>query len=237
MIEYLILKINYGEVLEVIMIKGLFVTFEGLEGCGKSTQVKMFFHFLNKKGIPVRVTKEPGGTKIGDEIRKILLDQKNNGMDYKAEMLLFLASRSENVRLNIIPALEKGETVLSDRFFDSTTAYQGYGRGIDIDTINNLNHLVVGKAVPDLTFILDIEPNIGLKRSTSFSDSREIRFEEEFISKKIINGKLFLDRVRDGYYQIAKDNAKRIKLINANRSKEEIFHDIIRIVNEKISEK
>jgi len=219
------------------MIKGLFVTFEGLEGCGKSTQVKMFFHFLNKKGIPVRVTKEPGGTKIGDEIRKILLDQKNNGMDYKAEMLLFLASRSENVRLNIIPALEKGETVLSDRFFDSTTAYQGYGRGIDIDTINNLNHLVVGKAVPDLTFILDIEPNIGLKRSTSFSDSREIRFEEEFISKKIINGKLFLDRVRDGYYQIAKDNAKRIKLINANRSKEEIFHDIIRIVNEKISEK
>ena len=219
------------------MIKGLFVTFEGLEGCGKSTQVKMFFHFLNKKGIPVMETKEPGGTKIGDEIRKILLDQKNNGMDYKAEMLLFLASRSENVRLNIIPALKKGETVLSDRFFDSTTAYQGYGRGIDIDTINNLNHLVVGKAVPDLTFILDIEPNIGLKRSTSFSDSREIRFEEEFISKKIINGKLFLDRVRDGYYQIAKDNAKRIKLINANRSKEEIFHDIIRIVNEKISEK
>jgi len=219
------------------MIKGLFVTFEGLEGCGKSTQVKMLFHFLNKKGIPVRVTKEPGGTKIGDEIRKILLDQKNNGMDYKAEMLLFLASRSENVRLNIIPALEKGETVLSDRFFDSTTAYQGYGRGIDIDTINNLNHLVVGKAVPDLTFILDIEPNIGLKRSTSFSDSREIRFEEEFISKKIINGKLFLDRVRDGYYQIAKDNAKRIKLINANRSKEEIFHDIIRVVKEKISEK
>ena len=219
------------------MIKGLFVTFEGLEGCGKSTQVKMLFHLLSKKGIPVMATKEPGGTKIGDEIRKILLDQKNNGMDYKAEMLLFLASRSENVRLNIIPALEKGKTVLSDRFFDSTTAYQGYGRGIDIDTINNLNHLVVGKAVPDLTFILDIEPNIGLKRSTSFSDSREIRFEEEFISKKIINGKLFLDRVRDGYYQIAKDNAKRIKLINANRSKEEIFHDIIRIVNEKISEK
>lgn len=219
------------------MTKGLFVTFEGLEGCGKSTQVKMLFHSLSKKGIPVMVTKEPGGTKIGDEIRKILLDQKNNGMDYKAEMLLFLASRSENVRLNIIPALEKGETVLSDRFFDSTTAYQGYGRGIDIDTINNLNHLVVGKAVPDLTFILEIEPNIGLKRSTSFSDSREIRFEEEFISKKIINGKLFLDRVRDGYYQIAKDNAKRIKLINANRSKEEIFHDIIRIVEEKISEK
>lgn len=219
------------------MIQGLFITFEGLEGCGKSTQVKMLFHFLNKKDIPVMVTKEPGGTKIGDEIRKILLDQKNNGMDYKAEMLLFLASRSENVRLNIIPALEKGKIVLSDRFFDSTTAYQGYGRGIDIDTINNLNHLVVGKAVPDLTFIMDIEPNIGLKRSTSFSDSREIRFEEEFIGKKVINGKLFLDRVKDGYYQIAKDNAKRIKLINANRSKEEIFSDIIRIVKEKISEK
>ncbi|MEA1939836.1 MAG: dTMP kinase, partial [Candidatus Caldatribacteriota bacterium] len=212
------------------MKKGLLITFEGLEGCGKTTQVKMLFKFLNKKRIPLIITKEPGGTKIGDKIRKILLDQKNNGMDYKAEMLLFLASRSENVRLNIMPALEKGKIVISDRFFDSTTAYQGYGRGINIDTIKDLNSLVVNKAVPDLTFFLDIEPKVGLKRSTSFSDSKEIRFEEEFISKKVINGKFFLDRVRDGYYKIAKNNAKRIKIIDANRSKEEMFDDIIEIV-------
>ena len=216
------------------MKQGFFITFEGLEGCGKSTQVKMLFNSLKQRYLPVMITKEPGGTKIGDEIRKILLDQKNNGMDYKAEMLLFLASRSENVRLNIIPALEEGKIVISDRFLDSTTVYQGYGRGININTIQQLNQLVVEKAVPDLTFILDIEPNVGLKRSTSFSGSREIRFEEEFIGKKVINGKLFLDRVRDGYFQIAKNNSKRIKVINANRNKDEIFNDILDIVNEKI---
>ena len=138
---------------EGIMKQGLFITFEGLEGCGKSTQVKKLFQSLKKRNIPILLTKEPGGTKIGDKIRKILLDKKNNGMDYKAEMLLFLASRSENVRLNIIPALEEGKIVISDRFFDSTTAYQGYGRGIDINTIRQLNHLVVEEAIPDLTII------------------------------------------------------------------------------------
>ena len=107
------------------MKKGLFITFEGFEGCGKTTQAKMLYNSLNKKGIPIIFTKEPGGTKIGQKIRKILLDQKNDGMDYKAEMLLFLASRAENVRLIILPALEEGKIVISDRFYDSTTAYQG----------------------------------------------------------------------------------------------------------------
>ena len=219
------------------MKQGLFITFEGLEGCGKSTQVKKLFQSLKKRNIPILLTKEPGGTKIGDKIRKILLDKKNNGMDYKAEMLLFLASRSENVRLNIIPALEEGKIVISDRFFDSTTAYQGYGRGIDINTIRQLNHLVVEEAIPDLTIILDIEPNIGLKRSASFSDESEMRFEEEFIEKKIIHGKLFLDRVKDGYHKIAKNNSNRIKVVDANRSEDEIFEDVTRIVNRKINEK
>jgi len=218
------------------MRQGFFITFEGLEGCGKSTQVKMLFYALRERGIPVIVTKEPGGTKIGDKIRKILLDQKYDGMDYKTEMLLFLASRSENVRLNIIPALKEGKIVISDRFHDSTTAYQGYGRDMDVDTIKQLNHLVIGEAVPDLTFILDIKPDIGLKRSTSFSDSREIRFEEEFIGKKIINGRLFLDRVRDGYCKIAQNNPQRIKVINANRNIENIFSEISNIVNRKIEE-
>jgi len=131
----------------------LFITFEGLEGCGKSTQAKMLYDFLIKQGILSIYTKEPGGTKIGDKIRKILLDQKNEGMDYKTEMLLFLASRAENVRLVILPALEKGKVVISDRFYDSTTAYQGYGRGIDLKIIKHLNGLVVGKAIPDLTFL------------------------------------------------------------------------------------
>ena len=218
------------------MKKGLFITFEGLEGCGKTTQAKMLFDFLNKQKIPSIYTKEPGGTKIGDKIRKILLDQKNDGMDYKTEMLLFLASRAENVRLIILPALEEGKIVISDRFYDSTTAYQGCGRGIDLEIIKNLNNLVVGKAIPDLTFILDIDPYEGLKRSASFGNSSEMRFEEEFINKKIIGGKLFLERVRQGYYQLSQEESGRIKTIDANRSKEDIYNEIVEIVKRKIKD-
>jgi len=217
------------------MKKGLFITFEGLEGCGKTTQAKMLFDFLIKQKIPSIYTKEPGGTKIGDKIRKILLDQKNDGMDYKSEMLLFLASRAENVRLIILPALEEGKVVISDRFYDSTTTYQGYGRGIDLKIIKHLNNLVVGKAIPDLTFILDIDPYEGLRRSASFGNSHEMRFEEEFLNKKIIEGKLFLERVRHGYYQLSREETGRIKIIDANRNKEDIFEEIVKIVNKKIS--
>jgi len=218
------------------MKKGLFITFEGLEGCGKTTQAKMLFDFLTKQKIPSIYTKEPGGTKIGDKIRKILLDQEYEGMDYKTEMLLFLASRAENVRLIILPALEKGKVVISDRFYDSTTAYQGYGRGIDVKIINNLNSLVVEKTIPDLTFILDINPDEGLRRSTSFGNSNEMRFEKEFINKKIIEGKLFLERVRYGYYQLSQEETGRIKIIDANRDKEDIFQEIVKIVNRKIAD-
>lgn len=217
------------------MKKGLFITFEGLEGCGKTTQAKMLFDFLIKQKIHSIYTKEPGGTKIGDKIRKILLDQKNDGMDYKSEMLLFLASRAENVRLIILPALEEGKVVISDRFYDSTTAYQGYGRGIDLKIIKHLNNLVVGKAIPDLTFILDIDPYEGLRRSASFGNSHEMRFEEEFLNKKIIEGKLFLERVRHGYYQLSREETGRIKIIDANRSKEDIYNEIVEIVKRKIA--
>ena len=217
------------------MKKGLFITFEGLEGCGKTTQAKMLSDFLIEKRIPSIYTKEPGGTKIGDKIRKILLDQKNDGMDYKTEMLLFLASRAENVRLIILPALKEGKLVISDRFYDSTTAYQGYGRGIDLKIINYLNSLVVRTAIPDLTFILDIDPYEGLRRSASFGNSHEMRFEEEFLNKKIIEGKLFLERVRHGYYQLSREETGRIKIIDANRSKEDIYNEIVEIVKRKIA--
>jgi len=217
------------------MKKGLFITFEGLEGCGKTTQAKKLYRYLSRKGFPSVFTKEPGGTGIGQRIRKILLDQKNEEMSYTAEMLLFLASRAENVRLVILPALEEGKIVISDRFFDSTTVYQGYGRGIDLKIIRNLNNLVIGKAIPDLTFFLDIQPEEGLKRSTFFSDSHEIRFEEEFMKKKKIKGKLFLDRVREGYYQLAQEEKERIIIIDANRSKDLIFKEILNFVKKRLS--
>lgn len=217
------------------MKKGLFITFEGLEGCGKTTQAKKLYRYLIKKGISAVFTKEPGGTPIGQKIRKILLDQKNEGMAYTTEMLLFLASRAENVRLVILPALEEGKIVISDRFFDSTTAYQGYGRGIDLKIIHYFNELVVGKAIPDITFFLDIQPEEGLKRSAFFSNAKEIRFEEEFMKKKKIKGKLFLDRVREGYYQLAQEEKDRIIRIDANRSKELIFKNILSVVEKRLT--
>ncbi|GAB4113597.1 MAG: dTMP kinase [Candidatus Caldatribacteriota bacterium] len=216
------------------MKKGLFITFEGLEGCGKTTQAKMLHRYLIKQGFPSIFTKEPGGTKIGKKIRKILLDQKNEGMDYTTEMLLFLASRAENVREVILPALKDGKIVISDRFYDSTMAYQGYGRGIDLKIIQYFTQLVVGDAIPDITFFLDIQPEEGLKRSAMFSNSHEIRFEEEFIKKKKIKGRLFLDRVREGYNQLVEKEGERVIRINANQSREKVFEDILSIVKGKL---
>ncbi len=216
------------------MKKGLFITFEGLEGCGKTTQAKMLHRYLIKQGFPAIFTKEPGGTKIGKKIRKILLDQKNEGMDYTTEMLLFLASRAENVREVILPALKDGKIVISDRFYDSTMAYQGYGRGIDLKIIQYFTQLVVGDAIPDITFFLDIQPEEGLKRSTMFSNYHEIRFEEEFIKKKKIKGRLFLDRVREGYKRLVEKEGKRVIRINANQSREKVFEDILSIVKDKL---
>ena len=149
--------------------------------------------------------------------------------------MLFAASRSENVRINIKPALEKGLIVICDRYFDSTIAYQGFGRGIDMDIIEYLNSIAIEGIIPDLTIFLDVDTEIGLKRATTLSKSTELRFEDEFLQKKEVNGKLFLERVRDGYYQIARQNPDRIKIIDANRDISLILKDIIGLIGTHLS--
>ena len=217
------------------MKKGFFISLEGFEGSGKTTLSQKLYHIIRKNGFDTVLTKEPGGTLAADRIRKILLERESEGLGYKAELLLFAASRSENVRVNIQPALKKGSIVISDRFFDSTTAYQGFGRGIDMKIIEYLNHFAVGDIIPDVTFFLDVDTEIGLQRSTIFSKGKEMRFEDEFIQKKQIRGKLFLDRVRDGYYQIARQDPGRIQVIDTNRNIGLVFNDIIKILNQKLS--
>ncbi len=150
---------------------------------------------------------------------------------------MFAASRSENIRVNIKPALEDGLIVICDRFFDSTTAYQGFGRGIDMKIIQYLNDFAVEDIVPDITFFLDVDTEVGLHRSTLYSQGKEMRFEDEFIQQKQINGKLFLDRVRDGYHQIARKNPDRIRIIDTNRELEFVMSCIIKILNQRLSEK
>jgi len=219
------------------MKKGFFISLEGFEGSGKTTLAQKLHHIILINGLVAVLTKEPGGTIAADKIREILLERESEGLGYKAELLLFAASRSENVRVNIRPALEKGSIVISDRYFDSTTAYQGFGRGIDMKIIEYLNHFAVEDIVPDVTFFLDVDTEIGLQRSTIFSKGKEMRFEDEFIQKKQIKGKLFLDRVRDGYHQIARNNPERIQVIDTNRDIGLVLNDIIKILNQRLSRK
>jgi dTMP kinase len=183
------------------------------------------------------LAKEPGGTLVGDKIRKIVLERGNEGLGYKAELLLFAASRAENVRVNIKPSLEKGFIVVCDRYFDSTTAYQGYGRGIDMNVIDYLNNFAVEDVIPDLTIFLDVDTEIGLKRATMLNTNLELRFEDEFLQKKEVDGELFLERVRDGYYQIAKQNPERIQIVDANRDISLLTDEIVEILNNKLSQK
>jgi len=217
--------------------KGYFITLEGFEGSGKTTISKKLYYLLLKNGFNTITTKEPGGTLIADKIREILLERDSKDLGYKTELLLFAASRSENVRVNIQPALVDGSIVISDRFFDSTTAYQGYGRGINMQVIEYLNEFAVENIIPDVTFFLDVDTEVGLHRSTLYSQGKEMRFEDEFIQQKQINGKLFLERVRDGYCQIAKKYPDRIEVVDANRDIEYVLNYIVKILNQRLSEK
>ncbi len=182
---------------------GKLITFEGIDGSGKSTQIKLISDKLNKLGIENIIIREPGGTKVSEKIRDILLDNKNL-INKFTETLLFLSSRSQLVNEIIIPALNEGVYVLCDRYIDSTVAYQGYGRGIDISQINILNDLAVNKIHPDLTFIFDIKVETSLKRLESKHKDRMEQVDKDFIIK-----------VRQGYLDLA-ENYERCVIINCN---------------------
>ncbi|MCM8779472.1 MAG: dTMP kinase [Candidatus Omnitrophica bacterium] len=205
------------------MKKGLFITFEGSEGSGKSTHAKRLYNFLKKRGYTVVLLREPGGTRISEAIRKILLDTKNKKMDIKTEALLYLASRAQLVKEKIIPALCEGKTVILDRFQDSTLAYQGYGGGINLEFLKKMGDFATAGLIPDLTFLLDIAPREGLRRSGS-SD----RMEKKPFS--------FHQRVRKGYLKLAKKNPQRFFLIEVNRDIDAISEEIQKKVLSLISE-
>ncbi|MBI4949176.1 MAG: dTMP kinase [Deltaproteobacteria bacterium] len=192
----------------------MFITFEGVEGCGKSTQIALLRDYIAKKGLEALTIREPGGTAIGEAIRQILLDSKSE-IGPMAELLLYEACRAELVLMVIRPALEAGKVVISDRFMDSTVAYQGFGRGLDIKAIDRLNKLAVGEAVPDLTILLDCDPEAGLRRALARIENgkgpKEDRFEREEIA--------FHTRVREGFLSIAKEE-KRVRVVDASPPRE-----------------
>jgi dTMP kinase len=198
--------------------KGLFITFEGTEGCGKSTQVKLLTERLRALGHPVRTLREPGGTPIGEEIRHTLKHSKNNeAMTAEAELLLMNASRAQLVREIIQPALAAGEMVLCDRFYDSTTAYQGFGRGLDLEKVRAIIGFAVGKTKPDLTLLLHVPPEVSAERLRSRQENLP------FIRDRIEEAdRAFFERVAQGYAVIAATESGRVQLINGAQPVENV---------------
>lgn len=202
--------------------KGCFITFEGADGCGKTTQSELVRKYLEESGKAVLWTREPGGAELGKELRKILLHH-DGYVAPECEAFLFLADRAQHVETVIKPAVNQGTIVLCDRYTDSTVAYQGYGKGIDLTRINYLNDLATGKFYPDLTLVYDVDSEVAQKRVGSEKD----RLESE--------GMEFHKKVRFGYLELAKEFPYRIKVINANNSIERVFEDTKKILDNFLS--
>jgi dTMP kinase len=198
-----------------------FITFEGSEGCGKTTQAQRLAVHLERLGIPHLVTREPGGTPIGETIRELLqFSQHNSGMTPETELLLFAASRSQLVSETIKPALEHGLCVISDRFFDSTSAYQGAARKLDREMVERLNAFVIGDCVPDITFVLDVDA------ATAASRMKEPRKADRMEQQSAE----FYERVREAYRELAKREPNRVVLIDGSRNAEQIEGEIWKIL-------
>ena len=193
----------------------MFITLEGIEGSGKSTQMESMRLFLEKAGHDVVVTREPGGTIIGGSIRAILLNPVNRQMDALTELFLYEADRVEHVRKVIVPALAAGKTVRCDRFYDATVVYQGYGRGLDLAMIRQIHRIILDTLKPDVTFLLDVAPEIGLARAWAQLENgrrtgAESRFEKETLA--------FHEKIRTGYQELARREPDRFWIVDASQN-------------------
>ncbi len=200
------------------MSKGLFITFEGADGCGKTTQLNLLREYLQNNNFDVLVTREPGAKGLGEKLRDILLNYDGE-VSNRCESFLFLADRAQHIDTIVKPAIEKGQIVLCDRHTDSTVAYQGYGRGIDIDQINKLNNIATDGLKPDLTFVFDIDIETSMSRVGAEKDRMESAGNE------------FFNRVRNGYLQIAKNEPQRVKVIDATKSIDKVFESVLKEFN------
>lgn len=197
------------------MSKGVFITFEGIDGCGKSTQLALLKEELDKEGLEYIEVREPGGTVVGEKIRNILLDKKNDSMTRMAELLLFEAARAQITEEVIVPALTRGTHVICDRFYDSTSAYQGYANKMGRDLTDFLNLKATNDTRPDITFLLDIDPEAAYKR-------RAVRGEEDRIE---LMGLSYQEKVREGYLELARSE-ERIRVVDASLTPEAIYEEI-----------
>ncbi|MEK6777915.1 MAG: dTMP kinase [bacterium] len=208
-------------------MKGKFITFEGVEWCGKTTQMNMICHELDSRGKAYIRTREPGGTRIGEQIRKILMDPQNTDLSGMAELLLYIADRAQHVARRVLPALNQGMLVICDRFADATVAYQGDGRGLDRARILELNQIATGGLKPDLTLLIDIPAEIGLARARKRNKDKDIghsegRFEEEELD--------FHNRVRAGYLHLAELEPERFRVVDGSLSPEQTYRQVLSLM-------
>ena len=196
--------------------RGWFLTLEGVEGTGKSTNLSFITDYLRNAGVNLIVTREPGGTELGEEIRELLLRHREDGMHPDTELLLMFAARAEHLRRKIQPALAAGQWVLSDRFTDATYAYQGGGRALDLDRIAILEDWTQGALRPDVTFLLDLDPEVGLARAANRAELD--RFEQEDLA--------FFQRVRNAYQQRVEEQPERFRVVDASQPLEEVQTDL-----------
>jgi len=204
------------------MRRGLFITFEGADGCGKTTQLNLLKEYLVSKGSDVILTREPGAAGLGEKLRDILLNYDGKVSD-RCESFLFLADRAQNIDMIVKPAIAEGKFVLCDRHIDSSTAYQGYGRGLDIDRIKMLNFIATDVFLPDLTIVFDVDVETSMKRVGKTKDRMES------------SGMDFFNRVRNGYLELAKQEPDRIKVINAAGTVENIHNEVIAVVDDLLN--
>jgi dTMP kinase len=203
-------------------MKGLFITLEGIDFSGKTTQARKLASYLRENGYGVLLIREPGGNRISEKIRKILLSEKNAGMSELAELLLYEASRAQLTQKMILPALREGKVVVCDRYYDSTLAYQGYGRGLDKKIITYLNHIATLGLSPDLTILIDVPVKVSLQRKVK-NKRKEDRLEKERIE--------FHKKIREGYLKIARQNKTRIKVVDGTGDVFATWQKVKRVVD------
>lgn len=206
------------------MNKGKFITFEGNDGCGKTTISNRIYKQLEKDGYDVIFTREPGGIDIAEQIRQVILDSKNTAMDARCEALLYAAARRQHLAEKVIPALHDGKIVICDRFIDSSLAYQGVARGLGIDEIYHINEFAIDKYMPDATILLRVEAEVGLARIASRSDKDRLDVE----------GEKFHRLVAQGYDEVVKRYPERISVIDASKSEDEVFKDTYALIKELV---
>lgn len=208
---------------------GKFIVFEGGEGSGKSTMIEKISLWMQENNIEHIITREPGGIKISEQIRSIILDLNNEEMDGRTEALLYAAARRQHLVQKVIPAIKEGKIVLCDRFIDSSLAYQGYARNIGIDKIYSINKFAIGNYMPDLSIVFDIRPEVGLSRINA-DKSREVnRLDKEKLE--------FHNKVREGYRKVLEDSNRNIVKINAEKSINEVFSEVKKVISELIYSK